>query len=296
MGISESETTGNADLEGAAAGCPKGSPSNDIETKLPDFLNRSFDLIVYPSSCEFVVVPHQGKTNGKRVRKRPGESSDPDRSRKVATQRARTRIRRYSVEHRLRFMWTLTFAEAQEDPKRDLRQVERMLAKVVSEREGERFPYVRVLEWHKTHGLHVHLGVPFRFDQGLLGDLWGKGFVWCSDKKPKGAPNVAGARIAADYLSKYVGKAFEVAEFGSHRYECAQGFDVTKYSIPFSTPGDGFTFGAELFPGTMSYFWSSDQEPEWEGPPVLFASFDSPAGGQTWEEIKRQLDVMDKSA
>jgi hypothetical protein len=115
--------------------------------------------------------------------------------------------------------------------------------------------------------------------------------VWCSDKKPKGAATAVGARVAAGYLSKYVGKAFEVAEFGSHRYECAQGFDVTKYVIPVQTLEDGYAYGTAFFTGKMMYFWTSLNDPEWDGPPVVFASFDGPAQGAIWEAMKRRLDA-----
>lgn len=277
MEVAESETRGRDE------GRPQGDLSLDTETKLPSSSADGcrFQLNVYPESGEFTVSRVVGRIAGRRNISR---APDTQRSARSAIARARSRIRRYAAEHGLRFMWTLTYATEQHDPARVLRDVERLVAKVAKERGGQRFPYVRVLELHKSgHGIHVHMGVPFWFAQADLAELWGKGFVWCSDKKPKGAAVAVGARVAARYLSKYVGKAFEVTEFGRHRYECAQGFGVTSYRFLAKSMDDGISDGLSFFPSGIAHFWASTSDPSWLGPPVVAVQCLDRARGPSWQ-------------
>lgn len=171
-------------------------------------------------------------------------------------------------------MWTLTYrGEGVHDLDQMRRHVERFLAKVrVDLRDG--FAYLWVPELHKSgHGLHVHMAVPMWFDQRRLAELWGHGFVWCSDMKPKGLCAVAGSQRAAAYLSKYVGKAFEVAAFGRHRYERAQGYEIVCVKTVRYDMDDGREY-AELYFGLRPFrVWTSEEAAEWKGPPVVVLFF-----------------------
>ncbi len=171
-------------------------------------------------------------------------------------------------------MWTLTYrGDGEHDLAVVRRHVERLLSKVRRDL-GQSFPYLWVPELHKTgHGIHVHMAVPVWFSQKKLGALWGRGFVWCSDMKPKGACSFAGSQVAARYLGKYIGKAFEVAEFGRHRYERAQGYEIVCERTIRYDMDDGRDY-AELRFGCLPVFeWSSEGDETWRGPPVLVLFF-----------------------
>jgi hypothetical protein len=89
-----------------------------------------------------------------------GAAKDPVRSKAEALRRARTKVRRYCTENRLRFMWTFTYrGDGEHDLRKVRRDVERLLASVRASR-GKAFPYLWVPELHKTeHGIHVHMGM-----------------------------------------------------------------------------------------------------------------------------------------
>jgi hypothetical protein len=88
----------------------------------------------------------------------------------------------------------------------------------------------------------------------------------------KGSCGFAQASAAARYVSKYVGKAFEIAEFGRHRYERAQGFPITSYRVRRYDMADGREYAEHVFRCAPSFVWSSTDEEDWSGPPcfVLF--------------------------
>lgn len=288
MGISESETYGRRDESGTGS---RGVPSLDRETKLPVRASSEdrFSFTLYPGVGEVVATRVVREPRSGSLR-----SAEPDveRSHRSAAQRAKTKVRRYALHNGLRWMWTLTYAEATFDPDVVARDVERFLARVIAHRGGERFPYVRVFEWHKSgHGIHVHMGVPFWFDHADLGFLWGKGFVWTSDMKPRGIAAEVGFEKAAQYLTKYVGKAFAVAQGGRHRYECAQGFPVTSYRFRARSMDDGAAAVREAFPRGIRRVWKSWEQKDWEGPDVLLVAYDGPAGGPGWERLKAGLDA-----
>ena len=208
-------------------------------------------------------------------RSRKGEgANDPARCRKESERRARVTLRRYRVEHRLRYMWTLTYAGSGEhDLARVRRHVEKLIAKVVEDRHGQRFPYIWVAELHATeHGIHVHLAVPFFYKHAKLMKAWGRELVWCTDMKKPGECGLVGYRRAAAYLTKYVGKAFGESAFGRHRYERAQGFEPESYRVRRWDMDHGQDYAEGVFRAKPAFVWRSDSIECWEGPPcrVLF--------------------------
>lgn len=228
---------------------------------------------MYPNCGEAVVVGVRSL-----VRPRPARDDsegkgdegpkDPERCRREAVARARRTIRRYCTEHRLLYMWTLTYAGCGEhDLARGRRHVERMLARIAEER-GRRFPYLVVPELHpKGHGIHFHIAVGFFYPYAKLRKAWAKGFVWAKNMKRPGECGFLGARRAANYAAKYVGKAIEETPFGGHRYERAQGFPVASYRVRRWDMDDGQQYvEAVVFQAAPIFVWDSTSVEDWQGP------------------------------
>jgi hypothetical protein len=212
-------------------------------------------------------------------RRRKGEGGtgaiDPQRCREEAVRRARKTLRRFCKEHLLFFMWTLTYGDGgQRDLVKLRRQVETLIAKVVAERGGRRFPYAYVVELHKDgERFHVHVAAPFWFAHARLTLLWGHGHVWCTDKRKRGEARVCGAVRAASYLAKYVDKTFEHSEFGRHRYEVARGWKVTSYQISVRDLDEGQRYAEVVFMAAPEYVWHSCSCEGWAAPPVRVLFF-----------------------
>ena len=252
----------------ACARGPKDTVSLEYATKLPQPRDGRSFVHIYPRAGEAVVVAVCSHRKVDRTRK-PGGAKDPERTKAEAVRRARTTARRYATEHRLRFMWTLTYRPPFEfDIKRVRRHIERLVKEVAKVR-GERFPYLWVPEFHADgERIHIHVAVPFYFDQKRLTKIWGRGHVFCTDKKPRGGCAFAAAQRSARYLCKYIGKAFEVAEFGNHRYERAQGFAITSHRVRRYDMPDGVEYATNVFGCSPVFQWSSSNQEGWTGPSV----------------------------
>ena len=208
-------------------------------------------------------------------RSRKGEEAkDPRRCQAEAARRAKVTLRRFCTEHRLRYMWTLTYrGDGEHDISKVRRHVEKLIAKIANNRNGQRFPYVWVPEQHPSgHGIHVHMAVPFFYKHSNLVKAWGRGFVYCTDMKKPGECGMVGCRRAVTYLSKYLGKAFEDAGFGRHRYERAQGFEPYSYKVSRFDLQDGEEYACIVFRTAPTFVWRSESIETWAGPPcrVLF--------------------------
>jgi len=232
---------------------PQDGPSLDKATKLPK-LDKATKLpklatdqgavwvTIYPGCGEATLTPvlrRRQPNKGRNVR------SDPERCRAEAARRARTMVRRFCAEYRLIYMWTLTYrGDGEHDIEQVRRHVERLVAKIVQDRNGRRFPYVAVPELHATdHGIHVHMAVPFFYKHAKLMKIWGRGFVWCSAFHQKGECSFAGSRRAA----KYLGKAYDEHTFGKHRYWRAQRFPVERFTFRQRDFDDGEEVAVAVF-------------------------------------------------
>jgi hypothetical protein len=196
-----------------------------------------------------------------------------ERSHQAAVSRAKRELRRFCTNHRLFFMWTLTYANGGRwDEPRLHREVERFVAKVVAARGGERFPYAFVVEHHKSGALHVHMAVPFFIKHKRLETLWGRGWVWIRDKRKRGECAHVGAVRAAGYLTSYVKKEFEESPYGRRRYEVARGFKVLRYQVRRRDLDDGQRYAEAVFLGKPEHVWHSRDCVDFAGPPtrVLF--------------------------
>jgi len=195
-----------------------------------------------------------------------------------AARRARGKVRRYCAANRLNRLGTLTYAGAGcHEPvalRADLADFFRRLRASVD----EPFPYLWVPEWHPGgHGLHAHFAVGRWIAQGEIKRAWGHGHVHIKllGDLPTGSGTLGEARLAAQYLAKYVGKDLAAGgqPSGLHRYEVAQGFQ------PRGVPIDGLT-AAEVLDWAGVYMgrppaqvWRSDDVAEWAGPPAVWASW-----------------------
>lgn len=257
------------------------APSLDKTTKLPSVRGGRAWATIYPNAGEAVVTtvtPVLKQVD--RSRKASG-AMDPERCRANAVRRAKVKLRRFCTEHRLRFMWTLTYREGEVDPKRVRRDIEKMIAKIVQDRRGRRFPWVYVLEHHADGArLHVHMAVPFFYKHAKLMKAWGRGIVFCSERKHRGECSFVAARRTAGYLTKYIAKTFENSASGTHRYERAQGFEPLSYKVRRHDMDDGEEFAVSVFNQRPEQVWRSSFSGGWDGPPcrVLYFNGRAPDG------------------
>jgi hypothetical protein len=214
-----------------------------------------------------------------RARREPAArgSGDPERSRREAARRARSHVRRYCAANRLNRFGTLTYAGAGCRDPRQVREHAAGFFRSLRRMVGDAFPYVWVPEWHKGgHGLHLHFAVGRYIPRGQIEGAWGRGFVHIKllGDLPVGSGPLAEARIAARYLSKYVGKAFDdVPTDGLHRYEVAQGFQPTSVRIESIGLNEALDHASANMGSRPERVWHSDSNPHWEGPPTVWASW-----------------------
>jgi hypothetical protein len=204
---------------------------------------------------------------------------DPDRAAVEAARRARTKIRRYAVANRLNRLGTLTYAGVGcHDPAELRADVASFFKGLRPALSGVRFPYVWVPEWHASgHGLHVHFAVGRYVPQTLIRSTWGRGHVHIKllADLPVGSGAVAEARLAARYLSKYVGKELDDGRrrAGLHRYEVAQGFQPERIALTGRTDDDVLEQASERMGGAPSIVWRSSSVEGWHGPPACWVAW-----------------------
>jgi hypothetical protein len=206
--------------------------------------------------------------------------SDPERSAVEAARRARGKVRRYCAANRLNRLGTLTYAgEGCHDPiviRGDMAEFFRKLRSVLG---GDPLPYLWVPEWHKTdHGLHAHFALGQFVQRQCIEDAWGRGFVHIKllGDLPVGSGALDEARVAARYLSKYVGKAFDERRLPArHRYEVGQGFQPAGVRIFGTSLGRAVHHAVEVMGKPPSRTWHSNEVKEWGGPPAIHMTWSS---------------------
>jgi hypothetical protein len=140
---------------------------------------------------------------------------------------------------------------------------------------------VWVPEWHKSgHGLHLHFAVGRFIPRGRILSAWGRGFVHINllGDLPVGSGPVAEARKAAGYLSKYVSKTFSEdgtveRPGGMHRFDVARGFKPGAMRLHGATVAAVVAEASELMGGQPAEFWSSNQNPDWQGAPAIWVQW-----------------------
>jgi hypothetical protein len=208
-----------------------------------------------------------------------GRAVDPERSRAEAARRARGKLRRYCAANGLNRLGTLTYAPPFcTDPqvlRSDVGVFFRQLRSLLGD---ESLPYAWVPELHKDgERFHVHFAVGRFVPRGLIEQAWGHGFVHIKllSGLPVGSGAVAEARVAAGYLSKYVGKAIDSEAsgkrpFGLHRYEVAQGFQPLKQRFAATTVQAVFHEACEVMGGRPSLIWESSDVDDWAAAPAVW--------------------------
>ena len=192
-----------------------------------------------------------------------------------AARRARTRLRRYSVANRLRYMWVLTFApDAQGVQEFDLRRAKRATSAWVRRLRidlGYQGAYVLGWERHKSGAWHVNVLIGSRVEHEAVAGSWGHGNVWVSLHKGRQGESMRdAARRAAAYVAKYVSKEFsEAGEEGVHRYEVAQGFQLRVVRV-FALSASGIV---EEAGGEVVYRFDAPTSESLRGPPIVWAAF-----------------------
>lgn len=213
------------------------------------------------------------------VRVAAGMAADPERAAAEAARRARGQLRRYCAANGLNRLGTLTYrGSGCHDPLLLRRHVAGFFRALRAEVGGGRFPYAWVAEWHKTgHGQHVHFAVGRYVGRGLIERSWPHGFVHIKllGDLPAGSGRREESRQAARYLGKYAGKAFDARRVaGLHRYEVAQGYRPASVPISGISLAEVMVAACDRMGGRPSRSWSSVDEPEWNRPPAVWASWD----------------------
>jgi hypothetical protein len=203
-------------------------------------------------------------------------------SQRARVSRARGRIRRYVVRNMLTRMWTLTFADREDDRAVALASMQEF-GRRLREHFGEAIPYLYVFEVHpKRGGWHVHLLTQSRYvKKKVLERLWGHGLVQYSDGPKRHARSKReAARGCARYAAKYVGKDIdEGLPANVHAYEPAQGFQPERVARSTGSMRDGFGMAVRQFDGLApSHVWDSATSETWSGPPVTCLRFDDGGG------------------
>ncbi len=244
---------------------------------------------VYPDAGEVIGwretrLLHQGKETSYppsvvRVRTVAGSAAPPaiaESNRDRAARRAKSRLRRYCVANRLRYMWVLTFApDAEGLQEFDLRRAKRATAfwvkRALRAELGYRGAYAIGWERHRSGAWHVNVVIGERVEYEDVGRTWGHGNVWVSRfSSRQGESARDAARRAAAYVAKYVSKEFEtVGEEGIHRYEVAQGFQLRVVRV-FALSATGII---EEAGGQVVYRFDAPVSDSLRGPPIVWAAF-----------------------
>jgi hypothetical protein len=271
-------------VEGARASfpCPE-DITGDARTK-QQVSERLYRASLYCGTGEVVVVQEPAVSPCEPGRldrdRRPGSRTSPEqsdvrpevqvRNKERAQRRARSRVRRYCVANQLSRLWTLTYADAEWDVEHVKRDVNEFVRALRAELKRS-LAYVVVLELHpEGHGIHVHLVLEAMFvNKTRLQEIWGHGLVQYSDRKSgHSRGGRERARMAAGYVSKYLGKDLGWVGVGRHRYEVAEGFAVRVERSPAVTWPELCELVEALTGGVAPYrSWSSRQSPDFTGPP-----------------------------
>jgi hypothetical protein len=236
-----------------------------------------WSLTLFPAAGEAggCFVSARARAGGVGLR---GAAADPERARSEAVRRAKGKVRRYCAANGLNRLGTLTYAPPFCTDlavlKSDVAVFFRNLREALG---GDSFPYLWVPELHADgERFHVHFAAGRFIKRGLIESAWGHGFVHIKllGNLPVGSGAWGEARLAARYLSKYVGKAFEQAEtFGRHRYEVGQGFQPQGQVVHGSSRDDVIAAASRVMGARPSHLWTSDEVEDWKAPPSLWVAW-----------------------
>ena len=251
---------------------PKAGTQLEYGTKLVRVSQGYWELSLFPDAGECVAVFHSADATPK-----SGSGGDPEESARVAVRRARTRLRRYCAANRLNRLGTLTYRPPFCGDPRVLRaQVGVFFRSLRRGLGGEAFPYLWTGEWHKDGlRLNAHFAVGRYVSRTKIEGAWPHGFVHIKllGDLPYGSAALDQARLAARYLSKYVGKSFAAQGQGLHRYEVAQGFAPRREGIRGRSSDEVLAWAVERMGRAADFVQSSAEWRDYRGPPAVFLSW-----------------------
>lgn len=249
--------------------------SLDSGTKLDGGRRRYWRLTIYPEAGEaggsvYSVGLLQQTPRGGFM---PGGGGSVE----AANRRARGKLRRYCAANGLNRLGTLTYrGEGCHDPDR-LRHDVAQFFRRLRDRAGRDLAYAWVPEWHPGgHGLHVHFVVGRYVHYTTIRASWGHGHIHITalNHLPAGSGTRGEARLAARYLSKYLGKDFGPASgTGLHRYEVAEGFQPRTTMVRAPTWEEALALAEAEFEGPPVRVWRSADSVDWPGPPTAWAQW-----------------------
>lgn len=225
---------------------------------------------IYPEAGEASVVLGRWPTTRERLDRET--VANPERSRREAERRARTRVRRYCAANRLTRLWTLTYAKQTADREQVVADVQAFIRRLRAALGDKSFAYVVVLERHESGCFHVHMPLGFYYPKEAMRKVWKHGHVDARKIKAKAELGGRGAaRRAASYVAKYIGKTFDEDDAGKHRYEVGQDHQPTAVKARFATMAEGRKLvDTVMLSGgdSIVHVWRSREDPYWAGPPV----------------------------
>lgn len=251
------------------------SPTKLDRARVPNVVESRWLLNLYPEAAEAGGCL-QSPT-------RPWDGREPferreDRSTTEAVRRARGKVRRYCAANRLNHLGTLTYAgEGCHDPVQLRSDLAAFFRKLRALRGGDRFPYLWVPEWHPGgHGLHAHFTVGKYVHYRTIRQAWGRGIIdirMLTDL-PVGSGALGESRLAARYLSKYVGKNLGTTGTGGlHRYEVAQDFAPKVRRLTGASVAEVLAQASQIMGADPADFWDSADDPAWDGPHAVWAQW-----------------------
>jgi hypothetical protein len=240
-------------------------------TKLVGTGEGFWQVVLYPDAGEAGAVFHSART----TKRGGGPEADPDDAARVATRRAKSKVRRYCASNRLTRFGTLTHAgEGCWDPL-ELRREMALFFRRLRTEVGKPYPYVWVGEWHKSHGLHAHYAMGRFVRRRAIDEAWGRGYIKIKlhGDLPYASTALVEARHTARYLSKYMTKSVEEVAAGLHRYEVGQGFQPTSAGFKGRSSGEVLGWAADQMGGSPDFVKPSSEWEHYLGPPAVFASW-----------------------
>ena len=217
-----------------------------------------------------------------------GGAADPQASEVESVRRARSQLRRYCVGNRLKFLWTLTYADEHLPDHYDgVWECIASFRRGLYARLGKRIPLAFVIErGSENDRLHVHFLAGQYLEHAMVQSVWGRG--WAQYEPPpkiKGLGRRARLRMAAAYLTKYVAKDWEPGtgadaagerpgrRFNRKRYSITTGFRPVRSDSIHRTLAEAMRYAAFVCGGEVEDVWSSDSLEDWRGPPTFAVRF-----------------------
>lgn len=193
-----------------------------------------------------------------------------------SVRRAKKKLRHKVLSGNLRYMWSLTYEQNMQDRKQAECDWRNFVRRLEYER-GEELRFCKVLERQERGAWHIHFATNERIDWELLGEVWGHGYVYVTDKSGHRWRVDCGVKAecewmpvrAACYLAKYLEKEWESLE-GTRKklYTCSKGIRVRRAEMRVKSLEDVM----RIVRSELEYVGVSIVESSWER--GWFASWD----------------------